>query len=77
MIKAGRANGKEVHVRTVNDLQTALPMIVSELANIITDRPAYILDLLRTWSGMTDGAKIAFWLRNSILEDDPALVSDL
>ena len=70
-------NGKEVHVWTVNDLQTALSMIEIGVDNIITDDPEFIQNVLRTWNDLTDTEKIALWLRNLILDVDPAMVADL
>jgi len=77
LVKNAHQNGKEIHVWTVNDLQTALSMIEVGVDNIITDKPDFIRNLLRTWNDFTDTEKIALWLRNLILEDDPALVAEL
>ena len=77
LVKNTHKNGKEIHVWTVNDLQTALSMIEVGVDNIITDKPDFIRNLLRTWNDFTDTEKIALWLRNLILEDDPALVAEL
>ncbi|MBA7680471.1 hypothetical protein ES703_88787 [subsurface metagenome] len=77
LVKNAHQKGKEIHVWTVNDLQTALSMIEVGVDNIITDKPDFIRNLLRTWNDFTDTEKIALWLRNLILEDDPALVAEL
>ncbi len=77
LVKNAHQNGKEIHVWTVNDLQTALSMIEVGVDNIITDKPDFIRNLLRTWNDFTDTEKIALWLRNLILEHDPALVAEL
>ncbi len=77
LVKNAHKNGKEIHVWTVNDLQTALSMIEVGVDNIITDKPDFIRNLLRTWNDFTDTEKIALWLRNLIIEDDPALVAEL
>jgi glycerophosphoryl diester phosphodiesterase len=77
LVKNAHQNGKEIHVWTVNDFQTALSMIEVGVDNIITDKPDFIRNLLLTWNDFTDTEKIALWLRNLILEDDPALVAEL
>ena len=77
LVKNAHKKGKEIHVWTVNDLQTALSMIEVGVDNIITEKPDFIRNLLRTWNDFTDTEKIALWLRNLILEDDPALVAKL
>jgi len=77
LVKNAHKKGKEIHVWTVNDLQTALSMIEVGVDNIITDKPDFIRNLLRTWNDFTDTEKIALWLRNLIIEDDPALVAKL
>ena len=77
LVKNAHQNGKEIHVWTVNDLQTALSMIEAGVDNIITDKPDFIRNLLRTWNDFTDTEKIVLWLRNLILEHDPALVAEL
>ncbi len=64
LVKNAHKNGKQIHVWTVNDLQTALSMIELGVDNIITDNPEFIKDLLRTWNDFTDMEKITLWLRN-------------
>jgi glycerophosphoryl diester phosphodiesterase len=77
LVKQSHRHGKEIHVWTVNDLQTALAMIEVGVDNIITDKPAYIGDVLRAWNDLSDTEKIALWLRNLIVDVDPALVDEL
>jgi glycerophosphoryl diester phosphodiesterase len=77
LVKSVHRNRKEIHVWTVNDLQTALAMIEVGVDNIITDDPKFIQNLLRTWNDLTDTEKIALWLRNLILDVDPAVVAEL
>ncbi|MGD8286812.1 MAG: glycerophosphodiester phosphodiesterase family protein [Desulfobacterales bacterium] len=77
LVKTAHQNGKEIHVWTVNDLQTALSMIEVGVDNIITDDPEFIQKVLRTWNDLTDTEKIALWLRNLIIDVDPAMVAEL
>jgi glycerophosphoryl diester phosphodiesterase len=77
LVKQAHRQGKAIHVWTVNDLQTALSMIEVGVDNIITDKPAYIRDVLRAWNDLSDTEKIALWLRNLIVDVDPELVGEL
>jgi glycerophosphoryl diester phosphodiesterase len=77
LVKSVHRNRKEIHVWTVNDLQTALAMIEVGVDNLITADPEFIQHLLQTWNDLTDTEKIALWLRNLILDVDPAVVAEL
>jgi glycerophosphoryl diester phosphodiesterase len=77
LVKRAQRNGKEIHVWTVNDLQTTLAMIEVGVDNIITDKPDYIRNVLRAWNDLSDTEKIALWLRNLIVDVDPELVGEL
>jgi glycerophosphoryl diester phosphodiesterase len=77
LVRRAHRNRKEIHVWTVNDLQTALSMIEVGVDNIITDKPAYIRNVLRAWNDLSDTEKIALWLRNLIVDLDPELVGEL
>jgi glycerophosphoryl diester phosphodiesterase len=72
-----QGKGKAVHVWTVNDLQTAISMIETGVDNIITDKPAFIRNLLRAWNGFSDTEKIALRLRHLFVSDNPQLVDEL
>ena len=52
-------------------------MIEVGVDNIITDDPEFIQKVLRTWNDLTDTEKIALWLRNLIIDVDPAMVAEL
>jgi glycerophosphoryl diester phosphodiesterase len=67
-VKQAQQHGKQVHVWTVNDLQTALTMIEVGVDNIITDKPADVLKWLQAWNDLTATQKIALWLRNMFLK---------
>jgi glycerophosphoryl diester phosphodiesterase len=77
LVKQAHRNGKEIHVWTVNDLQTALSMIEVGVDNIITDKPDFIRNVLQAWNDLSDTEKIALWLRNLIVNVDPELVGEL
>ena len=77
LVKEAHRQGKEIHVWTVNDLQTALTMIEVGVDNIITDKPEFVQRLLRAWNDLSDTEKIALWLRHLFLEDDSKLVAAL
>jgi glycerophosphoryl diester phosphodiesterase len=77
LVKKAHRRGKEIHVWTVNDLQTALAMIEVGVDNIITDKPDYIRNVLRAWNDLSDTEKIALWLRNLIVDVDSELVGEL
>ena len=68
LVKDAQQNGKQVHVWTVNDLQTALLMIEVGVDNIITDKPVAIQGWLQAWNDLTGTEKIALWLRNLFLQ---------
>ena len=68
LVKHAQQNGKQIHVWTVNDLQTALLMIEAGVDNIITDKPVAVRDWLQAWNDLSDTQKIALWLRNLFLE---------
>ena len=68
LVKDAQQNGKQIHVWTVNDLQTALLMIEVGVDNIITDKPVDIQNWLRAWNDLTNTEKIALWLRNLFLQ---------
>jgi glycerophosphoryl diester phosphodiesterase len=77
LVRRAHREGKEIHVWTVNDLQTALSIIEVGVDNIITDKPAFIGDVLQAWNDLSDTEKIALWLRNLIVDLDPELVGEL
>jgi glycerophosphoryl diester phosphodiesterase len=68
LVKQAQQNGKQIHVWTVNDLQTALLMIEVGVDNIITDNPVAIQNWLQAWNDLSDTEKIALWLRNLFLQ---------
>ena len=68
VVKLAQSNDKQIHVWTINDLQTALSMIEVGVDNIITDKPDAIQDLLQAWNDLTGTKKIALWLRNLFLQ---------
>jgi glycerophosphoryl diester phosphodiesterase len=68
VVKNAQLNGKQIHVWTINDLQTALSMIEVGVDNIITDKPEAIQNLLQSWNDLTGTEKIALWLRNLFLQ---------
>ena len=68
LVKHAQQNGKQIHVWTVNDLQTALSMIEVGVDNIITDKPDVIQNWLQTWNDLSGTEKIALWLRNLFLQ---------
>lgn len=45
--------------------------------NIITDRPAFMRNVIQTWNDFSTTQKVAPWLRNLILDVDPSLVEEL
>ncbi|MBW1789689.1 MAG: glycerophosphoryl diester phosphodiesterase membrane domain-containing protein, partial [Deltaproteobacteria bacterium] len=53
MVRDARENGRQIHVWTVNDMQTALSMFEMGVDNIITDRPAFLKDLYMHWKAMS------------------------
>jgi glycerophosphoryl diester phosphodiesterase len=67
-VKQAQQNGKQIHVWTVNDLQTALAMIEVGADNIITDKPVAVQNWLQAWNDLTGTQKIALWLRNLFLQ---------
>jgi len=68
LVKQAQQNGKQIHVWTVNDLQTALLMIEVGVDNIITDNPVAIQNWLQAWNDLSGTEKIALWLRNLFLQ---------
>ena len=68
LVKKAQQSGKQIHVWTVNDLNTALAMIEVGADNIITDKPAAINTWLQAWNALTGSQKIALWLRNLFLK---------
>jgi glycerophosphoryl diester phosphodiesterase len=68
LVKDAQKNGKQIHVWTVNDLQTALLMIEVGVDNIITDKPAAIQNWLQAWNDLSGTEKISLWLRNLFLQ---------
>ena len=68
LVKRAQQSGKQIHVWTVNDLQTTLTMLEVGLDNIITDKPLTIQNWLRAWNDLTDTQKIALWMRNLFLQ---------
>ena len=68
LVKQAQQNGKQIHVWTVNDLQTALSMIEVGVDNIITDKPVDIQNWLKSWNDLSGTEKIALWLRNLFLQ---------
>jgi glycerophosphoryl diester phosphodiesterase len=77
LVREAHHKGKEIHVWTVNDVQTTLAMIEVGADNIITDNPEFVLNVIRAWNDLSDMEKIALRLRQLFLEDDPMLVVDL
>jgi glycerophosphoryl diester phosphodiesterase len=77
VVRQAHKDGMEIHVWTVNDLNTALAMIELGVDNIITDRPSYILNAIKTWNDFSVKQKVALWLRNLVLKVDPDLVEEL
>ena len=77
LVRKAHQNGKEIHVWTVNDMQTTLTMIEVGADNIITDNPEFVRKVIRAWNELSDMEKIALWLRRFFLEDDPMLPVDL
>jgi glycerophosphoryl diester phosphodiesterase len=77
LVREAHHNGKEIHVWTVNDLQTTLTMIEVGVDNIITDNPEFVLNVIRAWNDLSDMEKIALRLRRLFLEEDPMLPVDL
>ncbi|MBW1775953.1 MAG: hypothetical protein JRJ82_24310, partial [Deltaproteobacteria bacterium] len=71
LVKNAHQMGKEIHVWTVNDARTTLSMIEVGVDNIITDRPEMVLDVINNWKALSDSEKIALWLRNLLVDDDP------
>jgi glycerophosphoryl diester phosphodiesterase len=68
LVKHAQQNGKQIHVWTVNDLQTTLLMIEVGVDNIITDKPDAIQNWLQAWNDLSGTQKIALWLRNLFLQ---------
>ena len=68
LVKNAQQNGKQIHVWTVNDLQTTLLMIEVGVDNIITDKPDAIQNWLQAWNDLSGTEKIALWLRNLFLQ---------
>jgi glycerophosphoryl diester phosphodiesterase len=68
LVKHAQQNGKQIHVWTVNDLQTTLLMIEVGVDNIITDKPDAIQNWLQAWNELSGTEKIALWLRNLFLQ---------
>jgi glycerophosphoryl diester phosphodiesterase len=68
LVKHAQQNGKQIHVWTVNDLQTALMMIEVGVDNIITDKPVAVQNWLQAWKDLSGTQKIALWLRNLFLQ---------
>ena len=68
LVKHAQQNGKQIHVWTVNDLQTALMMIEVGVDNIITDKPVAVQNWLQAWQDLSGTQKIALWLRNLFLQ---------
>jgi hypothetical protein len=68
LVKHAQQNGKQIHVWTVNDLQTALSMIEVGVDNMITDKPVAVQNWLQAWNDLSGTEKIALWLRNLFLQ---------
>ena len=68
VVKQAQQKGKQIHVWTVNDLQTTLSMIEVGVDNIITDKPAAIHKWLQAWNDLSGTEKIALWMRNLFLQ---------
>jgi glycerophosphoryl diester phosphodiesterase len=64
LVKRLRRREKEIHVWTVNDLQSALSMIEVGVDNILTDSPRDLRDLLDAWNELADTEKLALMLRH-------------
>lgn len=77
LVREVHRRGKQIHVWTVNDLQTALSMIEVGVDNIITDNPEFVRSLLQAWNDLSDTEKIALRLRHLFLEEDQMPVADL
>jgi len=77
LIKRAHRQGKQIHVWTINDWNNALTMIERGVDNIITDRPDYLIRLLRIWEGLSDIEKITLMFRNLLLRTDPELLDHL
>ena len=77
LVKGAHQKGKEIHVWTVNDVRTTLSMIEVGADNIITDKPRLVLYAIESWKALSDSEKIALWLRNLLVDDDPEQVKAL
>jgi glycerophosphoryl diester phosphodiesterase len=58
--------GKSVHVWTVNTRADMLKMILADVDNIITDKPALLAELLQELNELTDAEQIALALRSRL-----------
>ncbi len=63
-VSAAQRDGKEVHVWTVNDRAGMLRMIERGVDNIMTDRPALLLEVLAERASLTDVEKLLLAFRN-------------
>ncbi|MFC1581260.1 glycerophosphodiester phosphodiesterase family protein, partial [Thermodesulfobacteriota bacterium] len=77
LVRSAHQSGKEIHVWTVNDARTTLSMIEAGVDNIITDRPEMVRDVINHWKALSDSEKIALWLRNLLVDDDPEQLKTL
>ncbi len=77
LINRAHRQGKQIHVWTINDWNNALTMIERGVDNIITDKPDYLIRLLRVWDGLSNIEKITLMFRNLLLGTDPELLEQL
>ena len=75
-IRRAHAADKEVHVWTVNDPEAMLRMIESGVDNIITDRPALLVDVMRRRNGLSKAELLGLRLRILFSRPPPELVDD-
>ena len=72
------SKGLKVYYHSCGDVNLFVPELIEVgVDNIITDKPAYISNVLRAWNDLSDTEKIALWLRNLIVDVDSELVGEL
>ncbi len=75
-IRRAHAAEKEVHVWTVNDPEAMLRMIESGVDNIITDRPALLVDVMRRRNQLSRTELLGLRLRILFSRPPPELTDD-
>ena len=65
LIDRAHAQGKQIHVWTVNDRETQARMIERGVDSLITDEPSDAIDLRQQRAKLSASEKLVLWLRNN------------